>query len=87
MRKAAKISPLSSRKIDRYEYLAGEEVLPVDQSRVIKQANFKFAFQKEIKTIEDQGEKQTKPLKEHGKQLVELNALVKNDYDSKTETK
>ena len=28
------------------------------------------AFEKHIKTIEDQGEKQVKALKEHGKQLV-----------------
>ena len=27
-RKAAKLSALSSGKIDRYEYLAGEEILP-----------------------------------------------------------
>ena len=30
-REAAKISALSSRKIDRYEYLTGEEILPSDQ--------------------------------------------------------
>ena len=39
-RKAAKISALSSGKIDQYEYLAGEEILPSDQSRMIEQANF-----------------------------------------------
>ena len=39
-RKAAKISALSSRKIDQYEYLAGEEILSSDQSRMIEQANF-----------------------------------------------
>ena len=35
-RKAAKISTLSSRKIDKYEYLTGEEILPSDQRRVIE---------------------------------------------------
>ena len=30
-REAAKISTLSSEKIDKYEYLAGEEILPSDQ--------------------------------------------------------
>ena len=41
------------------------------------------AFEKQIKTIEYQGEKQIKALEEHGKQLVEANALVKrNDYDT-----
>ena len=33
-RKAAKISALSSGKIDKYEYLKGEEILSSDQRRV-----------------------------------------------------
>ena len=39
-REAAKISILSSVKIDKYEYLAGKEILPPDQRRVIEQAKF-----------------------------------------------
>ena len=35
---AAKISALSSGKIDKYEYLTGEEILLPDQRRVIEQA-------------------------------------------------
>ena len=35
-REAAKISALSSRKIDKYELLTGEEVLPPYQRRVIE---------------------------------------------------
>ena len=31
-REAAKIAALSSGKIDKYEYLTGEEILPSDQS-------------------------------------------------------
>ena len=34
----ARISALLSGKIDKYEYLTGEEMLPFDQSRTIKQA-------------------------------------------------
>ena len=34
-REAAKISALPSGKIDKYEYLTGEEILPSDQSRII----------------------------------------------------
>ena len=34
----AKISALSSGKIDKYKYLTGEEILPSDQSRIIGQA-------------------------------------------------
>ena len=72
---AAKISALSSGKIDKYKYLTGEEKLPPDQSRKIEQAKFTYsplgeALEEQIKTIEDQGEKQIKALEEHGKQLV-----------------
>ena len=31
-REGLKISPLSSGKLDKYEYLTGEEILPHDQS-------------------------------------------------------
>ena len=58
-REAAKISILSLVKIDKYEYFTGEEILPSDQSRVIEQARFTHspvgkAFEKQIKTIEEQ---------------------------------
>ena len=33
-REAAKITALSSEKIDKYEYLTGEEILLSDQSRI-----------------------------------------------------
>ena len=36
-RKAAKISALSSGKIDKYEYITGEEILPSNQQQVIEQ--------------------------------------------------
>ena len=59
-REAAKISALSSGKIDKYEYLTGEEILPSNQKQIIEQAKFTYsslgkAFEKQIKTIEDQG--------------------------------
>ena len=59
-REAAKISGLSSGKI---EYLAGEEIIPPDQRRVIEQAKFSYSplwktFQKTTKAIEEQGKKQ-----------------------------
>ena len=40
-RKAAKISALSSDKIDKYESLIGEEILPFDQSRLIEETKTK----------------------------------------------
>ena len=74
IREAAKISTLSSGKIDNYEYFTGEEILPTDQSIVIEQVTFTYsltenALEKQIKTIEDQGEKQIKALEGHVKQL------------------
>ena len=42
-REAAKISALSSEKIDKYEYLTGEDILPSDKRRVIEQAKFTYS--------------------------------------------
>ena len=39
-REAAKISALSSGKIDKYEYLTGEEILPAGTQQMIEQAKF-----------------------------------------------
>ena len=39
-REAAKISVLSSGKIDKYEYLTGEDILPSNQQQLIEQARF-----------------------------------------------
>ena len=67
-REAAKISALSSGKISKSEYLTGEDILPSNQQQIIEQANFTYsplgkAFKKQIKTIEDQGQKQVEALK------------------------
>ena len=45
-REAAKVLALSSGKIDQYENLAGEEMLPLDQSRIVEQAKYLFSFEK-----------------------------------------
>ena len=39
-KEAAKISALSSGKIDKYEYLTGEEILFYNQGQIIEQTNF-----------------------------------------------
>ena len=62
-RAAAKVSALSSGKIDKYEFLTGKEILPSNQKQIIEQAKFTYsplgkAFEKQIKTIQDQGIKQ-----------------------------
>ena len=59
-REAAKISALSSGKIHKYQYLTGEDILPSSNQQIIEQARLTYsplgkAFDKQIKTIEDQG--------------------------------
>ena len=61
-RKAAKLSALSSGKIDKYDFLTGEEISPSDQIRITEQAKFTYSpldktFEKQIKRIEDPGKK------------------------------
>ena len=82
-REAAKISALSSGKIDRYEYLTGEEMLPSEQSRIKEQAKFTYspldkAFEKQIKVIEEQGKKQVEALKPITQQLKIKDAVPEN---------
>ena len=72
-REASKISALSSGKIDKYEYPTGEEILPSNQQQIIEQAKFTYspsgkAFEKQAKTIKDQGKKQVKAIQD--KQIV-----------------
>ena len=67
-REAAKISPLLSGEIHKYEYLSGEDILPSNQQQIIERAKITYsplgkAFEKQIKTIEDQGKKQVDALK------------------------
>ena len=87
-RKAAEISALSSGKIDKYEYLTGKEILPSNQQQIIEQAKFTYsplrkAFEKQIKKIEDQGEKQVEALgnlksKEQTKVILKTFANLEN---------
>ena len=84
-REVAKISALSSGKIDKYEYLTGEEILPSNQQQIFQQAKFTYsplgkALEKQITTIEDQGKKQVKAI-QGNKQLVNINKDV--DYKDK----
>ena len=58
-KKYISILALSSGKIDKFESLTDEETLPSNQSRIIEQTKFAYsplgkAFEKQIKTIEDQ---------------------------------
>ena len=82
-REAAKISALSSGKFNKYEYLTGEEILQSNKQQIIEQAKFAFsplgkAFEKQTKTIEDQGKKQIKAIQDNKQQLIS-----DNDYKDK----
>ena len=80
-------SALLSGKIHKYEYLTGEDILPSNQQQVIEQTKFTYSplgktFEKEVKTIEDKGQKQIdalENLKVQNKQLVN----VDDDYEDK----
>ena len=55
-RETAKISALSSGKIDKYEYLTGEVILPSNQTHIIEHAKFAYstlgeAFEKQTKKV------------------------------------
>ena len=81
-REAAKISALSSGKIGKYEYLTGREILSSNQQQIIQQAKFTYpplgkVFEKQIKTIEDQGKKQVKAI------MIKVNINDDDDYKDK----
>ena len=76
-REAAKISALSSGKIEKYEYFTCEKILPSNQKQIIEQAKFTYSsldktFEKQTKAIKDQGENQISA--ESGKQITNTNA-------------
>ena len=82
-REAAKISALSPGKIDKYEYLTGEEILPSNQQQIIEQAKFNYsqlgkAFKKQIEHIEDQGEKQIKAIQNGTNEVTIKNIITEN---------
>ena len=82
-RKAAEISAKSSGRLHKYEYLTGEDILLSNQQQIIEQAKFTYsplgkAFKKQIKTIEDQGEKQAKAIQDKGK----IKTIQKYAYDT-----
>ena len=82
-RETKKISASSSDKIDKYEYLTGEEISPSNQQQLIVQAKFTYStlgktFEKQAKTIEDQGRKQIKAIGDNKKQLTYITDYYEN---------
>ena len=84
---AAKISALSSGKIDTYEYLTGEKILPSNQQQMTEQAKFTYSplrkvFEKQTKTIKDHGEKHVdalKSLESSDKQLPSIKDFISKE--------
>ena len=73
-REPTKISALSSSKIDKYEYLTGEES---NQKQIIEPAQPTLlgkAFEKQTKTIKNQEEKHVNAIKNNKKQLANTNS-------------
>ena len=88
-RETAKISALSSGKLHKYEHLTGEDILPSNQQQIIEQTKFTYsplgkAFDKQIKTIEDQGKKQVDAL-EHFK-LKEETKPIEDTLNNQSRT-
>ena len=71
----------------KYEYLTGEDILPSTQHQIIEQTKFTYssldrAFDKQIKTIEDQGKKQVdalNTLKSNNKIIIKKYTYDPND--------
>ena len=85
-REASKISTLSSNKFNKYEYLTGEEILPSNENQMIEQVKFIYtplrkAFEKHIKAIENQGEKQIKAI-QNERQVKTIKKYTYDDEDS-----
>ena len=85
-REAAKISALSPGKIHKFEYLTGEDILPSNQQQIIEQAKFTYsplgkAFEKQIKTIEDKGQKQIDALESLKPKAI---TYYDDDYDDES---
>ena len=79
-REAAKISALSSGKIDKYEYLTRGEILPSNQKQITEQIKLTYsligkAFEKnktkQKKTIKVQAKRQTKTNEDQGEKQIE----------------
>ena len=84
-REAAIISPLSSGKIDTYELLTVEEILRSNQQQIIEQSKSTYsplgkAFEKQTKTIEDQGKKQIDALADLKPKEIKSRMTKTNEY-------
>ena len=78
-REGAKISALSSGKIDKYQYLTGEEILPSYQKQLTKQVcrfSLMNDFENQTEMVEDQEEKQIKEIEDN-----KNNWIIKSNHE------
>ena len=81
-----KEATLLSGKINKYEYLTGEEILPANQKQIIETAKFTYSclekpFEKQTETIEDQRQKQIDALKSLKLKAIEDNEKQQSKSD------
>ena len=86
-RKAAEILAKSSGKLHKYKYLTGEDTLPSNQQQIIEETKFSYSrlgkgFEKQTKTIKDQGKKQIDALK-----VLEPKAIKSGSNNKPVKTK
>ena len=86
-RNKAKLSALSSGRIYKYEHFTDEEILSSNQSHIIEKARFTYsplekAFEKQTKTIEEQGRKQIDAITNQNERLAALTNEVDYKDDS-----
>ena len=77
-------------KIDKYEYLAGEKIIPLDQRRVIEQAKFVYSllvFLVLAFAIEAKRKKQTKTIEVQGKKVEALEILKPEEKEDTKSSK
>ena len=83
-REPTKISALSPGKIHKYEYVTGEDILSSNQQQIIEQARYTDsplgkAFEKQIKTNEDKGQKQIDAL-----EILKTKTITYKSHDDNT---
>ena len=79
------MSAWSSWKINKYEYLTGEKISPSNEKQIIEQSKFTYyphgkAFDKNTRTIEDEGKNKSKQWKIIKKQQANTNV---HSYENK----
>ena len=86
LKKQQKYQHYHLEKLINMNILQMKKYYPSNQGRVIETAKFAYSplsktFERQIIAIEHQGEKQKRAVEDHGKQLVESNELIKEDFN------